>query len=86
MAKPVYNTLEDIQQRKDALQADIRKDNEQIGTLWRELTAPQKSDSKGELIANLVANSITAIDGFLLVRKLMKTYGYIFNRKKKRKL
>ena len=82
MAKPVYNTLEDIQQRKDALQADIRKDNEQIGTLWRELTAPQKSDSKGELIANLVANSITAIDAFLLVRKLMKSYRYLFGKKK----
>jgi len=53
--------------------------------LWHTLYSPQKASSKGELVANLLANSITAIDGFLLVRKLMKTYGYIFNRKKKRK-
>ena len=61
MANPVYNTLDDIQQRKDALQADIQKDSDRIGTLWHQLTDTQKSDSKGELIANLIANSITAI-------------------------
>jgi hypothetical protein len=83
MEKTVFNTLDDIQQRKDALQADIQKDSERIGTLWHGLTAPQKSDSKGELIANLIANSITAIDAFLLVRKLIKNYGFIFGHKKK---
>ena len=82
MANSVYNTLDDIQQRKDALQADIQKDSQRIGTLWHELTASQKSETKGELIANLVANSITAIDAFLLVRKLMKSYRYLFGKKK----
>ena len=28
MVKPVYNTLDDIQQRKDALLTDIQKDSE----------------------------------------------------------
>ena len=84
MPKPTYSTLEEIQIRKEKLHSDIQQENDQIGILWRTLFAPQKANSKGELVANLVANSITAIDGFLLVRKLMKTYGYIFNRKKKR--
>jgi hypothetical protein len=83
MVKPVYNTLDDIQQRKDALLTGIQKDSERIGTLWHGLTAPQKSDSKGELIANLIANSITAIDAFLLVRKLMKSYRHLFGKKKR---
>jgi len=48
------------------------------------LTAPKKSDTKGELIANLISNSITAIDAFLLVRKLMKSYGHLFGKKKRR--
>ena len=48
MVKPVYNTLDDIQQRKDALLTGIQKDSERIGTLWHGLTAPQKSDSKDE--------------------------------------
>ena len=83
MEKTVFNTLDDIQQRKDALQADIQKDSNRIGTLWHQLTDTQKSDSKGELIANLITNSITAIDAFLLVRKLMKSYRHLFGKKKK---
>ena len=84
MRTPGYHSLEEIQARKDELQNSISKDSEQIGSLWRELVSPSKSSSKGELIANLIANSITVIDGFLLARKLMKTYGSLFNRKKKR--
>ena len=84
MPQPTYSTLEDIQQRKEAVQANIQKDNERIGLLWHDLTAPQKSDTKGELIANLISNSITAIDAFLLVRKLMKSYGYLFSKKKRK--
>ena len=84
MPKPTYHTLEEIQIRKEELQSNIQQENDQIGILWRTLFAPQKASSKGELAANLVANSITAIDGFLLVRKLMKSYGRIFSRKKKK--
>lgn len=85
MPKPTYQTLEEIQIRKEKLQSDIKQENDQIGILWRTLFAPQKASSKGELVANLVSNSITAIDGFLLMRKLIKTYGFLFNRKKKKK-
>ena len=84
MPQSTYSTLEQIQPRKEALHANIQKDNEQIGLLWHQLTAPQKSDSKGELIANLISNSITAIDAFLLVRKLMKSYGHLFGKKKRK--
>ena len=84
MPQSTYSTLEQIQQRKEALHVNIQKDNEQIGLLWHQLTAPQKSDSKGELIANLISNSITAIDAFLLVRKLMKSYGHLFGKKKRK--
>ena len=84
MPQPTYSTLEDIRQRKEAVQANIQKDNERIGILWHDLTAPQKSDTKGELIANLISNSITAIDAFLLVRKLMKSYGHLFGKKKRK--
>ena len=84
MPKPTYQTLEEIQIRKEKLQSDIKQENDQIGILWRTLFAPQKASSKGELVASLVSNSITAIDGFLLMRKLIKTYGFLFNRKKKK--
>lgn len=76
-------SLEDIQQCKEALKSEIQESNEKISLLWHELVVPQKSNSKGELIASLVTNGITAIDGFLLIRKLIKGYGYLFRRKKK---
>jgi hypothetical protein len=80
----MYNTLEEIQQRKQQLQANIRQHNEQISTLWGSLTTQQEPSSKGELVANLVSNSVTAIDAFLLVRKLMKSYSWLFKRKKRK--
>lgn len=83
MPKPTYNTLEEIRLRKDKLQADIQQESQHIGDLWHELFLPAKSQSKGELIANLVSNSVTAIDAFLLVRKLMKSYGWLFGRRRK---
>ena len=79
-----YSSLEEIQSRKDQLKDDIQQQSGQITTIWRELTAPQQSASKGEMIASLVTNSITAIDGFLLVRKLMRNYGFLFGRKKRK--
>jgi hypothetical protein len=36
------------------------------------------------MIASLVTNSITAIDAFILVRKLMRNYGFLFGRKKRK--
>jgi hypothetical protein len=83
---PAYTTLEQLQQRKEELRASLQGESQKIGELWHGLTAPKPDSSKGEMIASLVTNSITASDAFLLVRKLMKTYGTIgnlFRRKKK---
>lgn len=79
-----YNTLEDIQLRKDELKDNIQQQSGQISTIWRELTTSHPANTKGEMIAGLITNSITAIDGFLLVRKLIRSYGYLFGRKKRR--
>jgi hypothetical protein len=85
MAEQVFNTLDDIQLRKDQLKVRINEESDKIDDLWHDLFLPQQSSSKGEFIANLVSNSITAIDAFLLVRKLMKTYGWLMGRGRKRK-
>ena len=79
-----YRSLTEIQARKDELKDEIHQQSGQINTLWHTLTAPQESSSKGEIVAHLVSNSITAIDGFLLMRKLMNTYGHLFGRKKRK--
>jgi hypothetical protein len=84
MTASTYHTLDDIQLRKDELKVQIDQQSARIGTLWNDLFLPQKANTKGELIANLVSNSVTAIDAFLLVRKLMNTYGWLIGRRKKK--
>lgn len=77
-----YNTLEDIELRKDELRTQLRDNSEKVSTLWHSLFLPQKANTKGELVANLISNSITAIDAFILMRKLTKTYGWLFGRRR----
>jgi hypothetical protein len=85
MQQPTYQSLEEIAARKEKLQADLQQQNATISTLWHELATPQTSSSKGEFVASLVSNSITAIDGFLLVRKLIKNYGWLFSKTRRKK-
>ena len=59
-----YTSLEEIQSRKDELKNELQGQSGQISTLWHHLMAPQPAASKGELVAHLVSNSITAIDVF----------------------
>lgn len=83
-----YNTLEEIQLRRNQLSEAIEHDRDLIADKWDELFKTNENPTKGEFIASLITNSITAIDAFLLVRKLLNTYGgisRIFSRNKKKK-
>ena len=75
-----YRTLDEIRQRKDQLSEELQQDSTRFSTLWGQLFVKRKDVSKGEFIASMVTNSITAIDAFLLVRKLLKNYRSIFRR------
>lgn len=82
---PLYTTLESILAKKGELHAEIAKKNEEISKHWNSLFAPQKPNSKGELVTSIISNGITAFDTFMLVRKLMVNYGHIFKRGKKKR-
>ncbi len=79
-AAQAYRTLDEIRQRKEQLSEELQKDSTRFSTLWGQLFVKRKDLSKGEFIASMVTNSITAIDAFLLVRKLLKNYRSIFRR------
>ena len=85
--KPIqtYHTLDEIRLRKEELSSELQHDNDKFTALWNQLFVSRNDSSKGEWVAGLIANSITAVDSFLLIRKLMKNYGYLFGRKKRRK-
>lgn len=84
-----FRTLDEIRQRKEQLLNELQKDNTKFSTLWDQTFIKREGNTKGEYVSGLIANSVTAIDIFLVIRKLMKNYGSLFGRssssKKKKK-
>jgi hypothetical protein len=80
--EPSFRTLEELRQRKEQLYEDIQHDNQQFSTLWNQIFVRRKDVSKGEFVTSLITNSVTAVDAFLLVRKLLKNYRSLFGRRK----
>jgi hypothetical protein len=82
-------SLEEIRQRKEQLLSELEKDNTKFSTLWDQIFIKREGNTKGEFVSGLIANSVTAIDVFLLIRKLRKNYGSLFGKtsstKKKKK-
>ena len=80
-------TLEEIQAHKQELHAEIQKKEEVIASTWESLWQPTKANTKGEMVTHIIANSITAVDAFLTMRKLISRYGHLFGigRKKKKR-
>ncbi len=85
--KPIreYRTLEEIRMRKDELLNELQQDNTKFTTLWNQVFLKREDNTKAEYITGLVSNGIIAFDTFLMIRKLMKNYGFLFGKKNKRK-
>ena len=79
-----FRTLEEIRLRKEELIDQIQQDNTKFTGLWNQTFIKREGSTKGEYISGLIANSITAIDAFLLIRKLMKNYGSLFGKNSKK--
>ena len=75
-----YHSLEEIRLRKEELAEAIQQDSTKFSTLWNQTFIKRENSTNGEYISGLIANSITAIDAFLLIRKLMKGYGNLFGK------
>ena len=85
MQSDTYTSLEEIQRRRNELSEDIDQHEEIIADMWHEMFRKRDDSTKGEYISALIANSITAIDAFLLVRKLIKNYSNVCSIFKDRK-
>lgn len=85
--KPIreYRTLDEIRIRKDELLNELQQDNTKFTTLWNQVFLKREDNTKAEYITGLVSNGIVAFDTFLMIRKLMKNYGFLFGKKNKRK-
>ena len=80
-----YRTLEEIRQRKEELAEAIQQDNVKFTSLWNQVFIKKEGNTRSDYIAGLVSNGIVAFDTFLLIRKLMKGYGFLFGKSKKKK-
>lgn len=80
-----YRALEEIRQRKEELAQQISSDSTRFSTLWNDVFIKKENTSKGDYIASLVSKGFVAFDAFLMVRKLMKTYGFLTGKSKKKK-
>ena len=80
-----YRTLDEIRERKDELLDELQKDSTKMSTMWNQEFLKREENSKGDYIASLVSNGVMAFDAFLLIRKLMKGYGILFGKNKKKK-
>ena len=80
-----FRTLEEIRLRKDELISQIQDDNTKFTSLWNQTFIKREGNTKADYISGLIANSVTAIDIFLVVRKLMKSYKGIFGKSSKKK-
>ena len=79
---PSFRTLEEIRQRKEELYEEIQRDNQQFTTLWNQVFVKREDSTRSEFIGSMITNSLTAVDAFLLVRKLMKNYRALFKKKR----
>jgi len=79
----VFNDLEQLQQRKEQLASQLQEDNQQFTTLWHDTFVAKSASNKVEWVSSLLSNSLTAIDAFLLVRKLFKNHGSLFRHNRK---
>ncbi len=80
-----YVSLDEIHQRKDELLNELRQDDAQISTLWNQIFLKRDETTKADYIGSLVSNGIVAFDTFILIRKLMKSYRFLFGGSKKKK-
>ena len=69
---------------KDELLDELQQDNTKMSTMWNQVFLKRENNTKTDYIASIVSNGIVAFDAIILIRKLMKGYGFLFGNKKKK--
>ena len=69
-----YNSINEIRERKEAVLAEMRKDNNEIGKRWRSLFQKSQQKKKGLTVASVISTGTGLIDGFLFVWKIYRKF------------
>lgn len=82
------STLEVLEQRRAALQQEIRKSRQIIANRWERIFTPPEADTKVQHWVNQAERAVAIYDGFMMMYKLgqrFNSFSRLFKRKKKRK-
>ena len=69
-----YNTLQEIRLRKEVILSEIKRDNQQINILWKDLFRKPEPRKKGLTLASLMSTGAGLADGFMLAWKLYRKF------------
>jgi hypothetical protein len=71
---PTYTTLRSIEDRKAQLLREIRKDNDKMNKLRRQLFAKSEPAKGGRRMQTLMTTSVGLLDGALFAWKLYRKF------------
>lgn len=69
-----YNTLQEIRLRKQVLLSEIKRNNQQISILWKNMFRKPEPKKKGLTLASLMTTGAGLADGFMLAWKLYRKF------------
>ena len=69
-----YNTLQEIRLRKRVLLSEIKRNNQQINILWKNMFRKPEPKKKGLTLASLMTTGAGLADGFMLAWKLYRKF------------
>lgn len=69
-----YNTLQEIRLRKQVLLSEIKRNNQQMNILWKNMFCKPEPKKKGLTLASLMTTGAGLADGFMLAWKLYRKF------------
>lgn len=69
-----YNSISEIRERKEAVLAEMKKDNNDISKKWKSLFQKSQQKKKGITMASVISTGTGLIDGFLFVWKIYRKF------------
>jgi hypothetical protein len=72
-----FNSLKEIEARKESLRENIRRGNKNISRLSTEIFVPKKPDNRKEMVSRAVNIGFMVFDGIMLAKKLDSKYAIV---------
>lgn len=69
-----FNSMREISQQREKVLAEIRKEGEEIGLLWKDLFRREEPKKRGITIASILSTGTGILDGALFAWKLYRKF------------